>query len=360
MISTNRTAPTLERDLPPVTEMYRAVVERDSSYDGVFVLGVQTTGIFCRPGCGAKTPNARNVEYFVDGAAALSAGYRPCKRCRPMDTNRSRPVWVTRLLDRVESSPTSRLTDSDLRTMGIAPSRARVWFKRNFGMTFHAYARARRVGQALGPLRKGANPLQVGRHVGFESDSGFRDAFVRLFGATPSASATVSALLARRIETPLGPMLAIAGDAGLALLEFVDRRMFETQIERIRRRFGGAVISPGEHAALDSIERELDAYFAGDLSRFETRIDFRGAPFQEEVWRALLDIPYGETRSYADMARAIGRPGAARAVGRANGDNRLAIVIPCHRVVRADGSLCGYGGGLWRKKRLLELERAIA
>ncbi len=168
-------------------------------------------------------------------------------------------------------------------------------------------------------------------------------------------------LVARWLDTPLGPMLAVAGDEGLALLEFVDRRALTTQIAVLRRRFGRTVVPESTarpHAILERLAAELGDYFAGRLTRFTLPLLTPGTPFQEQVWAELRAIAPGQTRSYAQIARAIGRPSATRAVARANGDNRVAIIIPCHRVIGADGSLTGYGGGLWRKQRLLELERA--
>ena len=345
--------------LPAATVMYRALLEKDASFEGIFMVGVKTTGVFCRPTCGAKKPLARNVEYFASARDALRAGYRPCQRCKPMDAATQRPEWVSALLERVETDPTRRLCDGDLRAMGVEPARARAYFSRHYGMTFHAYHRARRVGLALNEIRRGTGLLESGRRAGFESDSGFRDAFARLFGAPPGRGRDLAPpLLAAWLDTPLGPMLAVANDEGLCLLEFVDRRMIETQIPVLRRAMGGAAIVPGRNAHLNRIQRELGRYFAGELRRFTTPLVLRGGEFQMRVWHRLLEIPYGETLSYGRMARDIGFHGAARAVGRANGDNRLAIVVPCHRVVRSDGTLCGYGGGLWRKQRLLELEGA--
>ena len=157
--------------------------------------------------------------------------------------------------------------------------------------------------------------------------------------------------------TPLGPLVAGATDEGLCLLEFADRPMLETQIKRLRE-YLGCVIAPGSNEHIESVARELQRYFKGELRGFETPLVAPGTDFQQQVWEALCDIPYGETCSYEDIAKAIGNPKAVRAVGRANGDNRLPIIIPCHRVVRADGTLGGYGGELWRKRFLLELEGA--
>jgi AraC family transcriptional regulator of adaptative response/methylated-DNA-[protein]-cysteine methyltransferase len=177
-------------------------------------------------------------------------------------------------------------------------------------------------------------------------------------GAAPTR-ASGSVVTVTRIETPLGPMLTGATAEGICLLEFVDRRMIETQLEHLRTLFRAALV-PGSSPHFDTMSDELRRYFDGRLRRFETPLDMRGTPFQRKVWSALLTIPYGETRSYSEQARIVGDPAAVRAVARANGDNRIAVVIPCHRVVGADGSLTGYGGGLWRKRWLLDLERKSA
>jgi AraC family transcriptional regulator, regulatory protein of adaptative response / methylated-DNA-[protein]-cysteine methyltransferase len=190
---------------------------------------------------------------------------------------------------------------------------------------------------------------------GFDSPSGFRDAFARVFGTPPSGARAVDCLYGKWLETPLGAMLALANDDGLHLLEFVDRRGLESEIRDLRRRVRHHVV-PGEHRYLDQISAELEAYFAGRSLVFATPLRLEGSPFQLAVWNALIAIPSGSTRSYADIAATIRHPAAVRAVGRANGDNKLAVVVPCHRVVGADGTLTGYGGGLERKRFLLDLE----
>jgi AraC family transcriptional regulator, regulatory protein of adaptative response / methylated-DNA-[protein]-cysteine methyltransferase len=159
-----------------------------------------------------------------------------------------------------------------------------------------------------------------------------------------------------RIDTPLGQMVACATEDAVCLLEFVDRQMIERQMERVDRYVGGVVV-PRENDILRKLSRELNAYFEGRLTSFETPLDMRGTPFQERVWRELLTVPYGMTRSYGELAKGLGSPQSVRAVARANGDNRIAILIPCHRIIGADGKLTGYGGGLWRKERLLDLEK---
>ncbi|PKO19161.1 MAG: cysteine methyltransferase [Chloroflexi bacterium HGW-Chloroflexi-10] len=161
-----------------------------------------------------------------------------------------------------------------------------------------------------------------------------------------------------RILSPFGPLMAAASDTGICLLEFGDRRMLETQFERLKKYFQ-AEITPGEHPYLETLNRQLEEYFLGQRQKFNVPLDFRGTVFQEMVWKALLTIPYGKTISYKQLAEKIGKPAAVRAVANANGDNRIAILIPCHRVIGSDGTLTGYGGGLWRKQFLLELEGAI-
>ncbi|HZE12745.1 MAG TPA: methylated-DNA--[protein]-cysteine S-methyltransferase, partial [Chthoniobacterales bacterium] len=251
------------------------------------------------------------------------------------------------------------LTDKELAALSIDPSTARRQFKRHYGMTFQAYHRARRMGLALREVRKGGRVDEVQTESGFGSASGFRDAFTRIFGDTPSEAKKQGGLFAERIETPLGAMLAIADDEGLRLLEFVDRRAMEREMSILRSRLQTNVV-PGEHPHLATIRKQLVDYFSGKNLEFDVPLAPVGSPFQLRTWKLLCTIPLGETRSYSWMATKLGDAEMRRAVGRANGDNMMCIIIPCHRVIRADGSLCGYGGGLWRKKWLLDHERRFA
>ena len=337
--------------------MLRAFFERDASYDGLFVTGVHTTGIFCRPTCSAKKPRPENVTFFKESRDALLSGYRPCLRCRPLEPSGTPPEWLRDLLSAIEEEPARRWTDQDIRRRGLSPERVRRWFKRNHGMTFQAYSRARRLGSALGRVKEGDQVSRAAFEAGYDSLSGFQEAFKRYFGDSPTSLEGHRIVHVHRAPTPLGPMLLGATDDALCLAEFVDRRMLPTQIKRIRRRLG-AVFVPTTNPVIEAFAGELGRYFEGDLSAFQTSLQPCGTPFQHEVWDALAEIPFGETRSYAELASSIGRPTAVRAVGSANGANALAIVIPCHRVVGADGRLVGYGGGVWRKQRLLDLERA--
>ena len=343
------------RHLPPVTEMEKAYRGRDAAYDGVFYLAVRTTGIFCRPSCPAKKPLARNVEFFATVKDALFAGFRPCKRCRPLELPGAHPAWAAELIARVERAPERRIRDQDLRAAGIEPERARRYFQQRYGMTFHAFARGYRLRRAFDRLRRGADLDEVAMTHGFESHSGFREAFGRLLGAAPGGSRATDCVTLTWIESPVGPLVAGATDAGVCLLEFSDRRMLEAQLESVRQRLGPVL--PGTHPLLDQLRVELAEYFAGTRREFSVPLEYPGTPFQVKVWDGLRRIPYGETRSYEQLAWAVGAPKAQRAVGHANGLNRLAILIPCHRVVNKDGKLGGYGGGLWRKQLLLDLER---
>jgi AraC family transcriptional regulator, regulatory protein of adaptative response / methylated-DNA-[protein]-cysteine methyltransferase len=345
--------------LPPVDTMYRALVDRDTSFEGIFFVGVRTTGIFCRPTCSAKKPARQNVDFFATPSEALHGGYRPCLRCHPMDPDKRPPDLIERLRAEVERAPGGRLTDKELSALSIDPSTARRQFKRHYGMTFQAYHRARRMGLALREVRKGARVDAIQNESGFESASGFRDAFARIFGEVPTAVKEQGGLFAERIETPLGAMLAIADDAGLRLLEFVDRRAMEREMTILRSRLKTNIV-PGEHPHLAAVRTQLADYFSGKNLEFSIPLAPVGSPFQMRTWNLLRTIPIGETRSYSWMAAKLGDAEMRRAVGRANGDNMLCLIIPCHRVIRADGTLCGYGGGLWRKKWLLDHERRFA
>lgn len=332
---------------------YRALLDRDPEYDGVFYVGVSTTGVFCRPTCPARKPHFENCEFFRSAKEALHASYRPCKRCRPLSHPNDVPEVVARLVEAVEREPERRWRDRDFRELGVDVSTARRQFKRRFGMTFVEFARARRMGLALERIRNGGSVIDAQLDTGYESDSGFRAAFNRIIGTAPSSPAA-AALSAAWLDSPLGPMLAIADEEALFLLEFVERRGLETELRRLQAR---AAIVPGRTSVIDRVEGELAEYFAGHRSTFDTPLQTFGSDFQRSVWDELRRIPPGTTISYRELAERVGRPTAFRAVAQANGANQLAVVVPCHRVVNANGELGGYGGGVPRKRWLLEHER---
>jgi AraC family transcriptional regulator of adaptative response/methylated-DNA-[protein]-cysteine methyltransferase len=224
-------------------------------------------------------------------------------------------------------------------------------------MTFQAFARARRLAGALNQIRQGGTLDAAVFESGYESHSGFRDAFARTFGDSPGSYLHGECVLLSWLRSPLGPLVAGATSKGICLLEFTDRRMLETQFAALRKLFGAPII-PGAHEYLEQLRSELARYFAGSLRSFSVPLAYPGTAFQRRVWEQLLAIPYGETRSYQELAAAVGEPKAVRAVGRANGLNRICILIPCHRVINKNGDLGGYGGGLRRKQYLLDLERS--
>ncbi len=335
---------------------YDALIEKNPDYEGVFFVGVTTTGVFCRPTCPARKPKYENCEFFENAQQALLASFRPCKRCQPLSHPNNISELVRVLVEAVEANPEKRWKDRDFEELSVDASTARRHFKKRFGMTFVEYARARRMGLAMKQIREGDAVIDAQLSAGYESSSGFRDAFSRIMGAAPTRMGEDSLLKASWIDTQLGPMIAIADEEKLFLLEFVERRGLEREIERLRIKMKSAII-PGLTEPIRSIERELALYFSGELLEFSTPFTVLGTPFQRRVWEELQRIPSGETRSYRDLAIAVGNPTGYRAVAQANGANQLALIIPCHRVINANGELGGYGGGVSRKRWLLELER---
>ncbi len=343
-------------NLPSFDEMYSALIKRDSEYEGVFFVGVKTTGVFCRPTCSARKPKRQNVEFYENARNALAAGFRPCRRCRPLEAFGDMPEWMDQLMNDVDKDPSRRWTDAQLSQRGIQPEKLRRWFNRHHGMTFQAYLRSRRLSAAMGQISVGGSVTGAALDNGYQSLSGFRDAFQKWCGSVPNNVKTDEPpIVVNRILSPLGPMIVGATDAGVCLLEFADRRMLESQFKMLVR-VTQRRLTTGNHGLIDDVATQLHEYFQGKRHSFDVPLKICGTEFQEKVWKRLLQIPYGETMSYEQLARDIGHRGAQRAVGRANGDNRLAIVVPCHRVIRSDGTLSGYGGGLWRKQRLIDLE----
>lgn len=339
------------------TECYRALVAKDAAYEGRFVAAVKTTGIFCRPTCTARKPKPENVEFFSAPKEALLRGYRPCKVCTPLTPRDAAPAPIQALLTQLADQPAVKITDAELRRRGLEPATVRRWFVRQHGLTFHAYQRLLRLNHAFRRLQGGDTVTAAAFDSGFESLSGFQESFKAAFGAAPSRSRQQQLLHLTRLDTPLGTMLAGATEQGLCLLEFTDRRMLETELRDLARRLR-ATLLPGTNVHIDLLRAQLAEYFAGQRREFSVPLHTPGTAFQQAAWQAPQLIPYGVVRSYGQQAQELGRPAAVRAVAAANGLNRVAILIPCHRVIGADGQLTGYGGGLWRKQRLLELEQS--
>ena len=345
--------------LPSPEALYAALIARDPAYDGHVFVGVRTTGVFCRLTCAARKPRFENTRFFASIPACLDAGFRPCLRCRPLDQAGGREPLVALLLNRMEQEPNRIWSEEDLVAMQLDPSTVRRAFKRHLGTTFLDLARLRCLGRGMDRLAAGASVIEAQLEAGYESDGGFRGAIAQLVGDCPARLRSRELLKADWIETPIGAMLAVADPHALHLLEFFDRKALPAELSRLRERARSS-ISFGRAAPIIQIEAELRAYFDARSATFSTVLARPGSAFTQRVWQELMAIPPGTTRSYAELAAALGRPSATRAVARANGDNQVAIVIPCHRVIGSDGSLTGYGGGLWRKRWLIEHERKLA
>ena len=334
---------------------YKALVAKDPDYDGIFYVGVRSTGVFCRSVCPSRRPKFENCKFYARAEEALLAGFRPCKRCRPLSYPDKVPEVVRKLIQAVEDHPEKRWKEVDFIKKSTSSAQASRLFKKRFGMTFVAYARAYRLGMALKQIKGQRTVIDAQIDSGYDSGSGFRDAFSKIIGTPPAKSKEVKLLKSDWIDTPLGPMIAIADERTLYLLEFINCRGLEREIQKLRDKLKSTII-PGKTGIIDSIEKELNQYFKGELEQFLTPIKMLGTPFQKKVWLELKKIPIGETRSYSDIAKKLGTSKAVRAVGSANGANQIAILIPCHRVINIDGQLGGYGGGLARKSWLLEHE----
>lgn len=333
---------------------YQALLNRDSGYTGLFFVGVKTTGVFCLSVCRARKPKRENVEFYRDFKSALDAGYRPCKVCRPTENACSSPDFIEQALALVRARLKTRVSDTQLRECNISPERVRRWFLQHHGITFQAFQRMLRVNVALQELKGGRSATDVAFDNGYESLSGFGYTCKKLTGAAPSAGQQVIRI--HRFTTPIGPMFVCATERGVCLLEFVDRRMLETEFSDLQRLLKARIIA-GENGHTRQAEKEIGEYFAGQRQHFSLALDLPGSEFQQRVWQHLQTVPYGQTTHYQALAECIEKPTAARAVAAANGANRVAIVIPCHRIIGKDGSMTGYGGGIARKAWLLAHEK---
>ncbi|WP_039018012.1 bifunctional transcriptional activator/DNA repair enzyme AdaA [Halocynthiibacter namhaensis] len=341
--------------LPDHKVLYEALTKRDPSWDGRAWVCVATTGIFCRLNCPARDPKPENCSFKPSVTECIEAGFRPCKRCHPLGVLSDDPM-ITTLTKALEHNPSKRWFESDIARMGFDPSTVRRNFKRVFGMTFLEMARQRRLAAGFTTLSEGSRVIDAQLEAGFDSPSAFRAAFAKLIGTAPGDFKKDALLQADWFQTPLGPMIAVADNRHLHLLEFSDRKALPTELKRLMKDCPGG-IGFGTPAPITQVKEELSTYFKGESAGFKTPLALHGTGFQQEVWDALRKIPAGEIRSYSALAQDMQRPQSTRAVARANGANSLAIIIPCHRVMGADGSLTGYGGGIWRKEQLIEIEK---
>jgi AraC family transcriptional regulator of adaptative response/methylated-DNA-[protein]-cysteine methyltransferase len=338
------------------TARWRAVHERDRAADGRFVFAVKTTGVYCRPSCPARRPRPQNVAFFADGAAARAAGFRACKRCRPDDVPAiDRAVAeARRILDAAEGESVAL---GDLaRAVGLSPAHLQREFLRRVGLSPKQYALAHRAERLKRELGGARTVLDAGFEAGYGSASRLYDEAARHLGMSPgrfrAGGRGVRIAFAIR-RTRLGSLLLAATERGLCAVQLGDTAA------AVR----AELVAEFPRAALVEDGAALAGYFAAIAAVLEGRperpaLDLEATPFQALVWRALLEIPRGTTTTYGELARTIGRPRAARAVGAACAANPVALVVPCHRVVGKGGELTGYRWGVKRKRALLQLERA--
>lgn len=335
-------------------QKYEALKNKESAKGLSFILAVTSTGIFCRPACPARLPNRENCQFYRDASQALSAGFRPCKRCHPLGGQHH---VLNALMQDIHKHPDADWSETAFQEKGFAPTTLRRQFKTHTGFGLGDYIRWVRLGHAAKSLHDGESVIMAQLDSGFESASGFRAAYGDMFGVSPSKANTqnILPLSLAWIETPMGRMVAIVDDVALYMLEFTNRVKMLGQVKRLHRLHKRPVVV-GRTRITDQIEAELTAYFKGQFKIFTTPLLLMGTDFQKQTWEQLCQIPYGETRSYADLAVAVGNAKAVRAVAGSNAKNGLALIVPCHRVIAKDGSLGGYAGGLDRKRALLKLE----
>ncbi|WP_459211513.1 bifunctional transcriptional activator/DNA repair enzyme AdaA [Aquimarina rhabdastrellae] len=346
-------------DRNTIETYYQALLERKQGFVGIFFVGVKTTSVFCIATCRARKPKKENVEFYTTFKEALNNGYRPCKVCKPTENANQAPEQVANAITLVKENPKEKITDYQLRQKGISPEVLRRWFKKNYGMTFQAYQRMYRINNAFQELKQGKKATHTAFDTGYESLSGFGYTFKKLVGESPKQSKNKNIILINRLTTPLGPMFVCATDNGICLLEFVDRRMLETEFKDLQKLLNANILS-GENKHIKQVKKEIDEYFEGKRRIFNVNIEAPGTVFQNTVWNYLQKIEYGTTITYQKQAEKINNPKAIRAIASANGCNRISIIIPCHRVIGKNGKMTGYGGGIERKKWLIEHERSNA
>lgn len=342
-----------------IDEYYEALVNRDTQYVGIFYVGVTTTSVFCIATCRARKPKKENVVFYPNFTEALKNGFRPCKICKPTINSHEAPSEVEKAIALVRENPKEKISDYRLRQEDISPDKLRRWFKKQYGITYHAYQRMYRINNAYKELKDGKKRDEAAYNQGFESLSGFHYTYKKLIGDSPSNSKNRNVILINRLTTPLGPMIICATDIGVCLLEFTDRKMLETEFKDLQKMLKAEILI-GENAHIKKAKTELAEYFSGSRTVFSVPMHRVGSSFQQMAWDGLMEIPYGTTRSYEEQAQSLQEPTAARVVARANGYNRISIMVPCHRIIGKDGHLTGYGGGLERKKWLLDFEKEHA
>ncbi|HEV8631050.1 MAG TPA: bifunctional DNA-binding transcriptional regulator/O6-methylguanine-DNA methyltransferase Ada [Thermoanaerobaculia bacterium] len=352
---------------PPLEEQqcWEAVCRRDASWDGRFLFGVVTTGVYCRPSCPARRPRRENARFFPTAAAAQAAGLRACKRCRPDETRGAAPAWVRQLCEHIQERSDSGepLTLQELsRRVGLSPAHLQRRFRAAVGVTPRQYAELCRLESFRRELRAGDSVTGAIYAAGFGSSSRVYERVDSRLGMTPGeyrSGGRGVAITYATVDTAMGPLLLAATDRGLCFVQLGGTTV--ELVRRLRREYPAAELQPMASPPPPQFEAWMEAlrrHLRGEQPHLDLPLDVRASAFQQRVWSFLQSIPWGETRSYTEVATGVGAPGAARAVARACASNPVAVVVPCHRVIRADGGLAGYRWGTARKKRLLAAERA--
>lgn len=337
---------------------WAAVLARDTASDGAFFYAVRTTGVYCRPSCGARTPRPENVEFHRSPEAAEQAGFRPCRRCRPdLPPLAERQATVVadlcRLIDGAEAPPTLHQLAVHV---GLSPHHLHRLFKAQTGLTPKAYAAARRAERLRAGLAQGATVTDAVYAAGYNASSRFYAQAEQMLGMTPKryrAGGRQAAIRFAIGECSLGAILVAASERGLCAILLGDDPA--ALARDLQDRFPQATLLGGE-AGFEAWVAQVVGLVEAPKVGLNLPLDIRGTAFQQRVWQALRDIPPGQTASYSEIARRLGQPKAVRAVAGACAANALAVAIPCHRVVRTDGSLSGYRWGVERKRALLERE----
>jgi AraC family transcriptional regulator of adaptative response/methylated-DNA-[protein]-cysteine methyltransferase len=337
-------------------EYYSALMSRNSEFEGIFFYAVDTTGTFCRPTCPSRKPKIENCKFFRTIEKAFKAAYRPCLRCNPFLFPNGITHLVETLLTAVEESPDRHWQKEDFSKLGVNPITVRRQFKKRFGTTFVEYVRMRRLELALNLIKSGKSIIDAQIALGYESSSGLRDAFYRLFGSAPSKLENINILKISLIDTPFGPMKAIANDKILFFLDFTDRKDLDSKIEEFKIKTQ-SIIFPGISNPILCMEKELDQYFKGELKAFTTPLWLDGSSFQQCVWEEVKKIPFGNMRTYSDIIQSVDcKP---QAIMDALKSNRFTIVIPFHRLLNSieENDFCN--GSLTRNKWLLIHEQVV-
>lgn len=338
---------------------WRIVQARDRRYDGAFVYAVRSTGIYCRPSCASRRPRRTQVDFFPIPEAAERAGFRACRRCRPADANGGDPaIAMVREACRTLALPEPPALDTLAARLGTRPHQLVRAFKRVLGVTPRQYLDARRVARFKHELKRRPHVSPALYEAGYSSSSRVYEHADAQLGMTPKAYARGGAGMVIDyvvVPSPLGRLLVAATARGICRIGLGDS---DTQLEADLAAEFPAARRTKAPAGMEQWVRRILAYLEGQEPSLALPLDIRATAFQRRVWQELQRIPSGETRSYTDIARRIGRPRATRAVARACATNPVALIIPCHRVVREDGDLGGYRWGVERKRALLARERA--